>query len=278
MKIHTSLNDVKDQLISFISEGYGILGEAFMNSFNSEISNIQRRWENKVVEYLVGIFPTKKETGQFLHSPGPALHFNNDNNINDAMNRLNISLKALEQILDTLERYYQFEPESFSLNIQDIDSFSKVRGVNHRDVEGYLKNGFLNRDEDAIKIAFAEIIEESFVPEDWPGETEDLYTSRMWYNGQRVRASIIFNGPGKVKAKQTRLRDLGARGDQLVRMMRVDSSKLYILQSVKPISHEIVVTFEALIKDQRSKGNLCYACVIDGQDTAEILSAYGYLP
>ncbi len=76
MKIHTPLNDVKDQLITFISEGYGIMGEAFMNSYNSEIPNIQRRWGNKVAEYLVRSFPTKKEVGQFLHTPGPEYGFN----------------------------------------------------------------------------------------------------------------------------------------------------------------------------------------------------------
>ena len=54
--------------------------------------------------------------------------------------------------------------------------------------------------------------------------------------------------------------------------------KLYILQSVKPIAHEIIETFEALIKDQRSKGNHCYYSVIDGQDTATIFYAYGFLP
>jgi len=60
-------------------------------------------------------------------------------------------------------------------------------------------------------------------------------------------------------------------------MMRTNSSKLYILQSVKPVGQDIVNTFEVFIKDQKSQGNHCYYCVIDGQDTATLLYAYGFL-
>ena len=130
--------------------------------------------------------------------------------------------------------------------------------------------------EDTIKRAFAEIIGEQFVTNDHGGETEDLYTSRFLLNGQRVRSSITFNGPGKVQAKETRMKDLGA-SNQLERMMRTDSSKLYILQSVRPVGQDIVNTFEVFIKDQRNKGNHCYYSIIDGQDTATILYAYGFL-
>lgn len=279
MRIQTPLVDIKDQLISLISEGFAILGYAFQSSQDQNgISLMTRTWSNKVHAYLTGTFPTKKEDGQFLHSPGPGLSYNGMNDtVNNLVNSTDRRLKVLESILDNLEKYYQFEPESLSIDIQHIDSFEKVRGINHREIEGYVQNGFFDRDEKTIKREFAEIIGESFVPKDWGGETEDLFTSRILFNGQRIPTSIIFNGPGKVKATQTRLSDLGARGDQLVRMIRVSPSKLYILQSVKPIAHEIIETFEAHIKDLRSKGNQCYYCVIDGQDTATILYAYGYL-
>lgn len=279
MKIRTSLIDIKDQLISFISEGFAILGFAFqIPQDQNGISHLTQNWSNKVHAYLDSTFPTKKEDGQFLYTPSLRLHYSGMNDdINNQVNGIDRKLKVLKSILENLERYYQFEPESLSIDIQHIDSFAKVRGINHRDIDRYVANGFFDRDEKTIKREFAEIIGESFVPKDWGGETEDLFTSRMLLNGQRVPTSIIFNGPGKVKATQTRLSDLGARGDQLVRMIRVSPSKLYILQSVKPIAHEIIETFEAHIKDLRTKGQHCYYCVIDGQDTATILDAYGYL-
>ncbi len=279
MKIQTPLIDVKDQLISFISEGFAILGYAFQTPHDQiGISQLTLVWSNNVYAYLANTFPTKKEDGQFLHTPGIGIGYIGMNDaVSNLVNTVDTRLKVLESILDNLEKYYQFEPESLSIDIQHIDSFEKVRGINHRDIERYVHNGFFDRDEKTIKREFAEIIGESFAPEDWEEETEDVFTSRILLNGQRVPTSIIFNGPGKVKATQTRLSDLGALGDQLVRMIRVSPSKLYILQSVKPIAHEIIETFEALINDQRSKGNHCYYSVIDGQDTATILYAYGYL-
>lgn len=279
MKIQTPLIDVKDQLISFISEGFAILGYAFQTPHDQiGISQLTLVWSNNVYTYLANTFPTKKEDGQFLHTPGIGIGYIGMNDaVSNLVNTVDTRLKVLESILENLEKYYQFEPESLSIDIQHIDSFEKVRGINHRDIERYVHNGFFDRDEKTIKREFAEIIGESFAPKDWGGETEDVFTSRILLNGQRLPTSIIFNGPGKVKATQTRLSDLGALGDQLVRMIRVSPSKLYILQSVKPIAHEIIETFEALIKDQRSKGNHCYYSVIDGQDTATILYAYGYL-
>ena len=278
MKISTPLVDVKDQLLTLISEGFNVLGHAFTwTQDTNAIVNNEQAWRNKVYGYLSETFPTAKEAGQFLHTPGPELGFNSNQQANNAMNGMNVRLKVLENILDSLEKYYQFEPEALSVDIQHIDSFEKVRGVNHRDIDKYVNNGFFDKEEDTIIRAFAEIIGESYVPNHWPGENEDLYTSRILFNGQRVQTSIAFNGPGKVPAKETRLSDLGARGNQLLKMMRVTSSKLYVLQSVKYVSQDIIDTFEALIKDQRSKGNHCYYCIIDGQDTATILFAYGYL-
>lgn len=92
MKIYTPLNDMKDELISFISEGFGILGEAFSNPYNSHVPAMRQDWEVRVVNYLDRVFPTKKESGQFLHTPGLELIFNKDSNIHYAMNRTNINL------------------------------------------------------------------------------------------------------------------------------------------------------------------------------------------
>jgi hypothetical protein len=57
---------------------------------------------------------------------------------------------------------------------------AQVRGVNHRYVDPFVKNGFLDKDEESIKRAFANIIGESYVPKDWAGENQDLYTSRIF--------------------------------------------------------------------------------------------------
>src|SRR6266702_518826 len=195
MRISTPLVDITDQLISFISEGFGIIGYAFENRLDQGIVNMQQEWIARVTEYFDSTFPTKKESGQFECTPvNDGLFYNNMHaSVNTVVNGVNTKVQILESILGNLERYYQFEPETCSVDIQHIDSFEKVRGVNHRDIEPYVNNGFFNRDEGTIKRAFAEIIGESFVPKDWGGETEDLFTSRTLLNAQRVSTSIIFN-------------------------------------------------------------------------------------
>src|SRR5258708_24489454 len=113
MRISTPLIDIKDQLLIFISEGFSVLGHAFTWSHDTNaIARNEEEWRNKVYIYLSSTFPTAKEAGQFLHTPGPALGFNSEQRANVAINGMNIRLKVLENILDSLEKYYQFELES----------------------------------------------------------------------------------------------------------------------------------------------------------------------
>jgi hypothetical protein len=278
MRIQTPLPDIKDQLITFIAEGFGILGEGFLNRYNSNISSMREAWEVRVVNYLNSVFPTKKEAGQFQYTPNTALLYSDmDSGVQDAVYRTEKRIQILESILDTLETYYQFEPESPRLFIQTIDSFSKVRGLNTAQVKSFLTNGFLDIPEDTVKTAFLEIIGQSYKPNDWGGETEDIYSSHLWLNGERVQASIILKGGGTIHGHETHLGDLGKNGDQLERMMRTSSTKLFIIQSVKPIGQDIINATQAFVSQHWANGNKCYFCIVEGQDTAMLLYAYGFL-
>ncbi len=279
MRIHTPLLDIKDQLIIFLAEGFAMISHAFTTPENPSIPALEKEWSNKVVHYLNTTFPTQKEVGQFLWTTGVSLSFNGLNEAaQNVINTVSGRVKILESILNQLETYYQFEPESARLFIQTIDSFSQVRSINYEQVKTFLQNGFLDMPEEEVKRAFLEIIGQSYIPTDWGGETEDVYTSYMILNGERIQTSIIFKGAGTVKSrKETHGGQLGKHGDQLERMMRTPTSKLYIVQSVKPIAQDIVNTIDAFIFKQRSSGNTCYYCIIDGQDTAMLLYAYGFL-
>jgi hypothetical protein len=96
MKIQTPLTDIKDQLISFISEGFAILGFAFQSSQDQNgVSLMTQDWSNKVHAYLYSTFPTKKEDGQFLHTPGSGLIYNGMNSmVNFDAFRLSIEIMA----------------------------------------------------------------------------------------------------------------------------------------------------------------------------------------
>ena len=86
----------------------------------------------EVANYLAETFPTRKEMGQFLHSPGVLHSFTGMHDaVGHAIDAVTHQSEILEGILDTLERYYQFEPDAKQLFIQAIDTFQKVRDVNH---------------------------------------------------------------------------------------------------------------------------------------------------
>lgn len=279
MVIHTPLNQVKDQLLIFISEGFSILGYGFTNRHDVTISQSYKDWSQRIVVYLNDTFPSKKESGQFLFLPANSSSYDDmDPKIQKTINTAASRIKVLELILDNLSNYYQFEPDEKRLFIQSIDSFARVRNFNSEQVQGFLCNGFLNVSEQRIKEALLQIIGQSYVQKDWGGESEDIYSPLILLNGTRVQTSMILKGNGTIRSNETHLGDLGANGDQLERMMRTTSSKLYIVQSVKPLGQDIINSIEAFIDQQRSRGNHCYYCAIDGQDTAMLMHAYGLLP
>lgn len=284
MKIHTPLIELRDQLINLIAEGYGIVNKAYYFGNEQEITKLCQEWSNKTVQYLDAVFPTKKESFQFIYCPIPNYFYRPqypysppNQTVQEYLKKANAQIDVLESILDRLTSRYEFEIESKRLYIQAIDSFSKVRDLNIDQVEPFLTDGFLDEPEEVIKKALLHIIGESFVPKDWPGETEDIYTARVLLNGDRVQTSMILKGSGTIRGRETQPADLGKNGDQLQRMFSVPSSRLFIIQSVKPIAKSIVDTTETYIDQLRARGNHCNYCIIDGQDTAMILYAYGFI-
>jgi len=279
MVMHQPLGRVKDQLITFLDEGFGVLGRCFQNGHDTTVSVAHDTWVQQVAEYLRVTFPTAKELGQFLYTPGMSVSYNNTSpEVSNTIINVDKRLKVLESVLDKLTDYYEFSIDRQRIYIQDIDSFSKVRGVNTDEVQPYLKNGFLNVSEEQVKQGLVQIIGQSYIPKDWGGETEDIYTSHILLNGQRVQASIILKGPGTVKSnRETQLGNLGKNGDQLDRMFRSPSSELFIIQSVKPFAQNVVNTAEAHIQQKRSQNSNSHYCIIDGQDTAMLLFAYNLL-
>lgn len=278
MIIRQPLNQVKDQLIVFIDEGFGLLGHCFGNQQDQGVVQMHNDWLNRVVNYCGETFPTRKEVGQLLFTPGVGVTYSGMNpQVQNTVISLDKQIKILESILNKLSDYYQFEPDRIRLYAQEIDSFSKIKGVNHQQVQTHLNNGFLEVPEEQVKKAFAQIIGQSYIPKDWGGETEDIYTSFVLLNGQRVQTSVIFKGQGTVKAAETQLGNLGKNGDQLDRMFRSPSSTFFIIQSVKPFAQNVINTAEAHAVHKRASGQDCHYCIIDGQDTAMLLFAYGLL-
>jgi hypothetical protein len=70
--------------------------------------------------------------------------------------------------------------------------------------------------EATIKTAFAEIVGEPDVPKDWGGEQFDLWTTKLFVEGQPLRAAVLFKGPAEFKLMT--IASLGKNGDQIDRL------------------------------------------------------------
>lgn len=166
-------------------------------------------------------------------------------------------------------------PPQARLYIEDIDSFAKVRAIDTTSISHLLDEGYLDYLEEDVQIALEEILDEPFHKKDWGGEINDLYTSNVLINGTRVAAAFLLKGRG-LKSKEMKIRDCGENGDQLVRLF--DSPcQLFVVQFVGNISEAIIKDVAGKVNERRLSGHPSWFCIINGQDTARLLHAYGKL-
>jgi len=161
------------------------------------------------------------------------------------------------------------------LHIDDIDSFTKVRKVGPEQVSDVVSEGWLNIKEDCIQTAIEEILNVPFHKQDWGGEENDLYTANVILKGDRIPTAFVLKGRGTRK-HTLQIRDCGQNGDQLVRLFQ-SPAELFVVQFVGQISENVVKDVESKASLLRSQGKRAWYCIIDGQDTARLLHAYGKL-
>ncbi len=162
------------------------------------------------------------------------------------------------------------------VHVEDIDSFSKVRDIKPTDITGHINhNGRVNLSENVIKEALADILAVTPVKDDWGGEDDDLYTANLIINGQRTPTAIALKGRG-IRSKFLRIKDCGKNGDQLVRLFQAPAD-LFILQYVGEIDENVIKDMAGKVQVLRAKDQPASYCIINGQDTARLLHAYGKL-
>lgn len=185
-------------------------------------------------------------------------------------------IHALQKLLENnLDRYTDL-PAQTRLYVEDIDSFQKVRGVNPSMVAGLLKESYLDLPEDTIQMALEQILNVSFHKKDWGGEINDLYTANLTVNSGRVATAFLLKGNG-LRKRVMEISDCGKNGDQLVRL--VDSpASLFVVQFVGEISQNVIKDMQGKIETLKTRGRPAYYCIMNGQDSARVLYAYGKLP
>lgn len=177
-------------------------------------------------------------------------------------------------LAERLPRYTDMPIEA-QLWVEDIDSFSKVRDVNPAAVASRLAAGRLEVLEDEIQLGLEQILDHPTHAKDWGGEGHDLYTSNLIVQGTRIATAFLLKGRG-CKSKNLQVGDCGKNGDQLVRLFEAPA-KLFVVQFVGPISENVIKDVQGKVAARRGSGNEAWFCLVDGQDTARLLRAYGKL-
>lgn len=154
--------------------------------------------------------------------------------------------------------------------IDEIDSFNKITRIDSSSIRDIVPVAL---SESQIKKYFAQIIGEPFVRKDWGGETCDLYTSYITYQGRRRSAGFLFKGPG-LRKKSLKISGLGKNGDQIVRMTST-TQDLYVVQYINSIDQNVIEHLDAQVGREASRRRkILFYCVIDGADTARLFRAY----
>ena len=164
-------------------------------------------------------------------------------------------------------------PMILRLHVDEIESFQKVREVSPQTVADLLEGGYFDRSEDSIQIAFEEILAVPMHKKDWGGETNDLYTANVVAKGHRIETAFLLKGNG-LKRRKLEIRDCGMNGDQLVRLVN-SPARLFVVQFVGNVSESVISDLEGKVVGLQAQGKQACYCIIDGQDTARLLRAYG---
>lgn len=162
------------------------------------------------------------------------------------------------------------------MTIEDIDNFERVKAVSPFDVAQLLgADGFLHLPEDDIQRALEEILNVPFHKKDWGGEINDLYTANVTINGVRIPTAFLLKGSGLRRAEM-RIADCGKNGDQLLRLFE-SPAYLFVVQFVGRVSEAVIADLQGKVAQRHAAGKPAWFLVMDAQDTARLMYAYGKL-
>ena len=168
---------------------------------------------------------------------------------------------------DTLSLYHKDFGEILP---EDIDQFSKMRGVQVESAEEWMKI-MRKLPEAKIKEAFAGLLSDP-TKKDWGGELNDHFSASVSVGDQRRTAAFMLKGPSQFR--EMTLSMCGINADQIHRLVDTGAD-LSIVQHSHQIGHIVRRTLHnevAVPGNSRRK-----YCLIDGKATYRILKAYSLL-
>ncbi len=154
------------------------------------------------------------------------------------------------------------------ITIDELEQFKKVKGIKRMSVTA------VPLAEKNFKKGIQKIIGEAGTFTDWGGEPNDLLSTRVKIKSTRVAAAFAFKGPGKKGILTPAM--MGKNGDQIARLFK-SSATLFILQYWNQVADSIYDAMKvyATFRSVNGVGELIHYCVIDGQDSAQLINAYG---
>lgn len=291
MRLKVPKTTIEEELVQLINEGHSLAedlkGDYYLKAGkrinwereNTRYSAMHQEWSNKADQTLLRLFPTPREANKFKHTaPKRPLTtgLKEETWLNLYKRTLDL-VDELEQILQVDLPHYTELPIKPRIYVNNIDSFRLARDVDPGEVVPFLTNGRLELPESAVKAAFLEILSIPYEFKDSGVERDDIYSGNVIVNGTNRATAIMLKGPA-VKGKME-IRDCGKQGNQLLKLCDAPA-ELFIVQFIGQISEDVIKDIDGKIAQMRHEGRQAepHYCIIDGQDTARILYAYGKLP
>src|SRR3989442_8260529 len=144
MRLRVSSASANEELITLLNRGYQVLNEIhqdyaqrrqanqFDDAKTGELYGPRiDEWATQVVTALENIFPTELEVNTFLNPDVPFGTVSGDYNYQSLRKRFTWYIKGLDLIRQNSVPQYTDLPVGLRLFVEDIESFRKVRDVNH---------------------------------------------------------------------------------------------------------------------------------------------------
>lgn len=150
------------------------------------------------------------------------------------------------------------------ITCDDFDQFSKAKKI-----KSAIKKVI---SEKAFKAGVLRLIGESGDFQDWGGEKNDLYTTKLKFKGKRRPIAFAFKGPGMSGTLTPR--KLGKNGDQIQRLF-LGAAEIFIVQYHSQIDQSVIEQMVAFATmNSVREGKRIWYGVIDGDDTNRLIAAY----
>src|ERR1700675_497554 len=143
------------------------------------------------------------------------------------------------------------------INVDHIDSFANIRRVKR--IRSVIPQPV---SEALFKRGVQKILGEVGKFQDWGGELNDLFTTRLRVNGKRIQAAFGFKGRGQGGVLTPK--KMGKNGDQIQRLFMSDA-EAFIVQYWGQVHESVYRLMHELAKAKSvSEGNTVFYGIIDG--------------